>query len=386
MRSKNSGSDRPFPKLGQILAGVALAIALGLCACSHDGIPSDVQAVWDAYVTAAKSGDEAAARALWTAESAPFLELLAKDSLSLKSTTCRLIKANQFQEYTRLQVLVESRGVQEARFYYLVKQHDKYLFQYPFLLFASDWPILKSAHFTFHVSPAVDDLFAVEGSQNALLDTLPYEQFMAHLLRLTDLDLTQPIDYYLCPDTGVVSLLSGSKNAFRSQIGSCVITTRSNDFSEVAYTILLKQSDPIEFLRLGLCGYGETNRILLEGTTRATLSLYANYSKYLSRLTPDTLDLLLNLDKSDSPLRYSLGRMEQTTAAALVSDMIRCDSANRFATLYKGSHTADDFRRLFVNLYGEPPFAVLSRVNQQSTEYIAKMAPTVQSPGKAGTH
>jgi hypothetical protein len=382
------GMSKPTRKgLGHravLIVFLFVASIVGLGSCSNDGIPGDVRAVWDTYVAALKSCDEDAAKALWTEESAPYCEI--NDTLQFQNTTFSLIKADRHRTYVRLQVLEEWGGKQASRFYYLVRQHDKYLFQYPFLMFAGDWPTVKSTHFTFHVRPSADELFAVQNDSATLLDTLPYEQFVSRLQQLTGLEVGQPIDYYLCDDTSQVSLLSGFKNAFWYSIGSCSITMRANDYSEITRVVFRRQHYPLQFLRVGLIGFGENERVLRRNTPRATISIYSKCLPYLSRLTPDTLDILINLETADPSLQARLYIMRLHIAGSLVTEMVLRDSANRFTTLYKVSRTEDDFRRLFVDLYGEQPLAVLRKLNQQYTDYINEMSPKLRNPDTGGSH
>ncbi len=368
------------------MVSFAMVVGFGLCSCTNDGIPGDIRDVWNSYETALRAGDEPAARSLWTEESARFCELLTGDSLRNRESTYSLIKVDKHDAYVRLQVLEEWGEMQMAHFFYLVRPADKYLFQYPFILFANDWPTVKTTHFTFHLRPSADELFATQNGSATPLDTLPYERYVSRLLQLTGLDLQQPIDYYLCDDTSQVSLLAGLKNAFRITIGSCSITTRANDFSEIAGIVLRRQTGPIEFLRIGLCGSGESERVLSENTPSATMSNYSFCAKYLSRLTPDTLDILFDLETADLTLYRRLYTMRKNVAGTLVYEMIRRDSANQFAALYRGSRTGDDFNRLFLSVYGEQPYSMLKAVNQRYTEYINKNGPTLQNPGKAGSH
>lgn len=340
-----------------VLGAVALGVMFG---CSKNSVPGDVQRVWDSYVAAVHTGDEAAGKALFTAESAPYFEL--DDTAAAREASYTLVRVEPHESYDRLQVLVEWDSLLAGRNMYLVRDGDALRFQYPFVIFAADWPTEASSHLTFHIDPMCEDSLELSGDDATSLDTAPYEEFIACLKHITEFEPARRIEYYLCGDTAEVSLLSGRIGAIRTNYGPCIFTTRRHDLSMVAAIILEDQPEDLDFLRLGLIGYGEHERIMLKAALDSKRSLYEAGTSALSGLTSEKLKLLIDGRHSDNAAEHEWSELREAVAMVMISELVRRDSANMLATLYHGSHTADDFHRLFDSLYSETPYDLLQEL------------------------
>ncbi len=229
------------------------------------------------------------------------------------------------------------------------------MFQYPFILLAGDWPTQSFSQIRFHIDPAI--------SPQTVIDTVPYERYLAQICALTGLNLQRPIDYYLCRDSATSVELLGMDDRSWGRIGPCVITFEPFEFAEITRVVLAQAPPPFDFLSQGIVGYGELERAALDtrpfmvGNTNCTLD------KYLSQVTPDTLDMLLNWSVIRSGLTAPpLAILQFYIGAAFVSELADLKDAATFRQLYDRSRDAETFTAATEDLYGMTPQELLEEL------------------------
>ena len=236
-------------KITRTVSAIVVVLAIvALSGCSKKVTSTEPQTVWDTYVSAMHSGDAGAAKACFATESQPFVLVTKKEMDWFNNCQFKLVSNEQTDKYTKLEFEQTVSGKPYPRTEYFVRQGDKVLMQYPYILFASDWPVVATSHFRFHLDPASVFPDGKENNYSATIDTVPFEQYISLLDSLTGIPIQRPIDYYYSPDTTTIAKPLGAAKVHRGNLGRMVGSVMQFDFRNIAKIPLAQDQERIPFV------------------------------------------------------------------------------------------------------------------------------------------
>ena len=330
------------------LWGLSFIVAIILPGCSSKPEIKNPAETWDAFVEAVTSGDSEAAEALFALESLPYFTLDSAQIAEYAESQFTIIKTETYGRFIKLHILQKRDGRQTALFKYLIQRNDTYLFQYPFLIFPSDWPTKESPHFTIH-SEAFDPLRQFQDSEQ---DSMAYdperlEQYLAQIKSLTGSDFDRRIDYYYCRNEDQVELLSGKKNVLWQTQGPCVISSKKYDLAEITRIVTGDFPRPCDILYFGIFGYSELERARV--TNAPVKAVYQTTAKYTRLLKDHSLvDYSVGSDSAEGLTRENILFF---AGGALVKSLIDDYGPAQFNRLYQASPTTEEFEKQITLIY-----------------------------------
>ncbi|HKK21706.1 MAG TPA: hypothetical protein VJ983_09555 [candidate division Zixibacteria bacterium] len=340
---------------------VAVLILFALSSCSKKFTPGDAVKTWDTYVRAMKAGDADSALACFAPESQPYCILTKKEMDWF--TTCRfkLLNSRETDNYAVLEFEQTVDGKPWPRSIYFVHEGDRMLMQYPYILFASDWPIATSSHYRFHLDPASVSADDKENNYSATIDTVPFEQYLALLDSLTGLPVQKPIDYYYSPDTTTIAELLGAAKVYRGSLGRMVASWIKNDVRDLAIIPMVYDTGTIQFVGSCVLDYGEVQRAKIDARPGSQQSLNSILARKLAAMTPEHFEATIASDKSYSD---SL-RLEGWAKMACMIDLLKRHDPHTFCELFDRSNSVAGFKAALSDLYGLTPETWLAELKKE---------------------
>lgn len=348
------------------LAIFTLCAAL-LITCAKDTSTAQASLTWMAYVKAVRDGDTATPRSYYTAESQsyPNLSPLAREGYLQSKYT--ITGAEKHDNYIKLDILKEWNKRKQPFSIYAVSRDTTMRFQYPFLIFANNWPTRTSEHFILHRpsfdKPAPNDSTA----NNPTLDLDTLESFYARVNTLTGADYTGVIDYYACPDCETASQLGGMPKLCFISIGHAVISVNWPEYAEITKVMTARVKDkPIELIYYGLVAYAEMQRKSPKpGYELNGLETVAHHVDVMPETPLTALEEfdVLTVDPQKMHDVYFIG-------GALVDMLLTDRDDTTFRTLYQNSPTPDEFARQLDILYKTTPEALQARLVEKYELYF----------------
>jgi hypothetical protein len=316
--------------------------------CGRDKKIQDAVKVWEAYVESVRAGRGEIAKSFFAKESQPYFEFDQKLQNSYLDTKFSIIKTEPQENFIKLQVLVEKKdGKQIALFRYLVNQGDKYLIQYPFLIFAKDWPEQKSPHFIIHRSRLSGGFLGSAIQNSTDFDPAVLENFYNKIKSLLNVDYPKPIDYYYCQNEEEVKELAGMRGVLWTNVGSAVITTQRYDFAEITYVLTNTMKKPIDLLYYGISGYAEFERARVEELDAKNLNF--TIAKHFEKLGKNPILSLLESKESESEFQKHMDMFD--VGGALIDYLVGTFGEDKFRNLYQNSLTNHEFLSQFRAIY-----------------------------------
>lgn len=329
-----------------------------LCGCGQNPKIRQSIEVWGNYVDAVRVGDSEAAGNHFTPESRPYFGLDSALQSSYKASRFTVVKTELNSSYIRLQILQKTDTGRIAFYEYLVSQQASYRLQYPFLIFADNWPVKTSPHFIIHsrsfaLSPVVDD--SADGP--IIYDPDVFEKYYAKIHSCTGIGYDGTVDYYFCRDKDEAGLLSGQDSTTRAVFGPCIISTEKYDLADITRVIISRQTKPCDLLYYGVLGYGELERARVENAP--TDDVNAMTAKYIKKLDMHPLSALLH--GSGQAAEQERRRDMFFIGGALVKYLIDTYGEDKFRELYQSATSADEFEKELLMIYN----LNLSRIEDQ---------------------
>lgn len=323
--------------------------------------------VWENYLKAVREGQKELAKSLFTKESQVIFEFDPHIQDFFKNSEFTIIKESDNEDFIELQILAEKEGKQTGLFQYIVKQDDKYLLQYPFLIFAADWPTKESEHFILHRQSFIEDMFGEEIKDSTVIDLNVLDTFLAKIKNQTGSTYAKRIDYYFCETEKDVEKLSGVRGALWTNIGSCVISSKRYDFAEITKILTRSDKGPIDFLYYGIWGYAELERARVEGANWNNVDFTT--AKHFEKLGEHPiLSLLEEKNIGDKGERQ---RDMFSVGGALIDYLVEKYGANKFRTLYQNSWTPEEFQNQLSTIYNIDLQSVEGQLNEKYKKYFS---------------
>ena len=328
---------------------ITLCAAL-LVTCAKDTSTAHASLTWTAYVKAVRDGDTATARSFLAVESRPYLWIDSSGRDDYIQSTFTVTKSENHGDYVKLHILKERSGHQYATFRYAVHRDTAWKLQYPFLIFAKDWPTHTSEHFVVH-SPGVAllDFTNLEGSapDTPNIDINALESFYTRVNNLTGAHYSGRFDYYYCRDFEECQRLAGNGTGRLAQTPACIITGKI-DYGAIADRMQARISEkPIYLLYDGLLGFAESQTHPSDSSfIRAVKRRVAEHVQHLQTASLSTLAAYdpYHGDRSNSENCFFVG-------GALVDLLLEDSDDNTFRALYQNSPTPEQFEQQLRLLY-----------------------------------
>jgi hypothetical protein len=268
-----------------------------------------------------------------------------------------MVKKEIERNFIKLHLNRNREGIKDTLYFYIVSENGKFLIQYPFLIFAHDWPTVASKHFSLHSRSFGDTplnssskICQVYTSQQASVSDLnDLESFYSKVQELTGAGFNKIIDYYSCQDDAEAGLLTGSEKISWKTIGSCIVSTERIDFSEVAKVLIQTVPRPVDLLYYGIVGYGELERARRMGTPMVRVK--NTVARHFDRFKNHPLSSLL--ENQLTPGNDEQYRDLFSIGGALVQYLVEKYGPDKFRQLYRKSGTDAEFRAQISALYNE---------------------------------
>lgn len=361
---------KKFSIVSVIVILFSISFTIILTNCGKDKVTKETVKAWEAYVEAIRAGKGETAKSFFTKESQKYFEfdsLLQKSFMDSKYTTIRVEHNPGFIE---LQVLAEKDSKQTGLYEYLVKQNNKYYLQYPFLIFAKDWPIKKTEHFIIHSESFSPDALHDSTEDSLTLDPIVLEEFYSKIENLIGVEYSKHIDYYFCESREEEEKLTGRRGALWTSIGSAVISTNRYDFAEITYILIRTNQRPVDLLYYGIAGYAELQRCRVEKVYWDNID-YTN-AKYFKKLGDHPLFSLLQVN--DTIVESERQRCSFLVGGALVDYLIGKYGIEKFRILYQNSPTPQEFKKQISILYDTSLESIENTLNEKYKKYFSGRA------------
>ena len=338
-------------KQARVVLALVCVVLIGtlLSTCGTDPTTKEVTDIWEAYLVACRAGNEPLARGFFTPESQEYFKLDSVGADYAKRATYEVIKVEPIADYVRMQVVVVRDSVAVGKFKYLVKRDDRYLLQYPFLIFAKNWSVTESEHFRVHCRTTYAD--SLMDSADVIIDTLTpdtavLEAFYDTMAFITGNPYPKKIDYYYCRFPDEASLLCGQRGAMGLFFGSCLVDSRRHDFNGLAMLFTDMPDKPVKMLLRGLVAYED---ILMRNYAEdIDLKLGARFVQGI--MDHPLLCALSFPSPQDDREKYKCAGV---TSGFFVKYLIDTYGLEKFAQLYQHSQTEQAFRDQLVAVYGK---------------------------------
>ncbi len=338
-----------------------LVALLTIQARADDAVPPEVDSLFVRFVDAVKASDTAAVREMYAPESQPYCGPSESLVRRFWAGTIGIDTVTEHDGHLRVDAgdKLEPAGISLT--FYLVERDDGLRFQFPFILFASDWPVKSSAHFRYHVDPALPD--------SAAIDTTAFESLMARIDSLTGLSPQHPFDYYLCADTATARSLVGIDSNASGEFGWCVVSPPPPMSAVFPRLLLTSRPARFDFLDNGVVRFAVRARKTADTTGDSGDLPDSIMVRLLNEVTPDTLDVLLWNDV----LGLGLGGIvyfakQMIVGMETVTYLVADGGDARFRDLYRRSTDADSFKAALQDVYGLTPAALLDRLRAKYSD------------------
>jgi hypothetical protein len=349
-----------------VSAIVVVLAVIALSGCAKKVTSSEAQAVWDTYVNAMHNGDAAAAKACFATETQPFVVLTKKEMDWFNNCKFKLQNSEQTDRYTKLEFEQTVDGKPWPRSIYFVREGDRTVMQYPYILFASNWPVVTSSHFRLHIDPSlVSDKSKQEGYAD-IVDTMPYERYIALFDSLTGIPIQQPIDYYYAADSTSVRKLLGADKVYWGCLGRAAVSSKEFDFAEISKIPMAANQETIEYVQGMVRAYGEYERARLSPEEYAIRNSRNTLGTILASVTPEMFSqqfatnpaTIISWNASGPIMRFSTGM-------ACAIDLLKRHDPHTFCELFDRSNSVDGFKAALSDLYGLTPETWLAELKKE---------------------
>jgi hypothetical protein len=350
-----------------LLFTIFLTIILN--SCGMDKATKEAAKVWEDYVEALKAGKEEVAKSFFTKESqAYFSEPDSQELDYWKDSKFTIIKEKNYDSFVKLQVLAEKDNRQFAVFRYLVKQDSKYLLQYPFLIFAKEWPVMETQHFIVHSQSFYPRDFLEANEDTIAINPMVLEEFYAKIKNLIGIDYPKRIDYYLCQKEDQAELLAGVRQITRTFRGSAVISIHRYDFATITDALTYTQKRPIDLLYYGIWGYAELQSMRVEkiDTDAVNFPIAKRLEKWGKRPILSLLERQKTKDESERQRVYDIF----IVGGALIDYLIEKFGADKFRALYQNSWTCQEFENQILVVYNTNLVSLERELNKKYDKYF----------------
>ena len=282
-----------------------------------------------------------------------------------------VVKIERFVDYVEMQIVSERDGYQRGVFRYLVRRGDRYQLQYPFLIFARDWPVTVSEHFAVHCREPYEVLIPdsmINMGDLEAPDTAVLERFYDLVTRVTGAVHPERIHYYRCESQFEVEKLLGQKQPFR---GPCIVDFRRHAFEPIARRIVTVSEQPILGLRAGLASYGELLRWEWGEMTPGQINELNNTTAYcLEYLGEHPIHFAFfgpNTEQSEA-----MGYCMVHVLGVFAKYLIDTHGTDKFRSLYQRSRTEAQFLNQCQEVYAIDLDSIEHRIVEQYGTYTQK--------------
>ncbi|HVP36066.1 MAG TPA: hypothetical protein VMT04_03630 [Terriglobales bacterium] len=340
---------------------------LFLLNCQRNKPDKKLVQLWNSFTAAAEQRDEAKAKECLAKESQTYFQINPwRDYSKVKQT---IIKVEKYGDYAKLHILNEENGKQTALFRYVVYENGKSLLQYPFLIFAKDWPTDTTEHFIIHYNLSPQYREGIFDSMLVGSDTLKVkideiEKFYSSIANLLGVTYPGKINYYLCLNFREVGELAGRKPYPRALLGKAIITSDKEELVEIAFLLGIQVEKPFYQLYSGLDLYASAEKThQLTGEDPSEL-LYSRilplYYKNKTSLIPEEFKMGYEELHSEASAR------EFMAATGLVVYYLATEfDKAKFRSLYHESHDYPSFEKALAKYYGLDINTLEQRIKQK---------------------
>lgn len=340
---------------------------LFLINCQRNKPDKRLVRLWNSYTAAVAQKDEAKAKEFLTKESQAYFQINPwRDYSKVKQT---IIKVEKYGDYVKLHILDEENGRQTALFRYVVYENGKPLLQYPFLLFAKDWPTDTTDHIIIHYNLSPQYRKGIFDSTLAGSDTLKVkvdeiEKFYSSIANLLGVTYSGKINYYLCSNFQEVGELAGIKPFPRASLGKAIITFDKEELVEIAFFLGRQIEKPFYQLYEGLGLYASAEKTRqLSGVEPSELV----YSRILPLYYRNKASLIPEEFKMGYEEIFSKASSREFMAATgLVVYYLATEfDQSKFRSLYQESHDYQSFEKTLSRNYGVDIYTLEERIKQK---------------------
>jgi hypothetical protein len=354
MRTDDSGHLKLWSFADVLAASISLVALILLTSsfivsCGKDQRVQASVAAWSTFLQAIRDGNEGLAASMLTADSKKYFQFEPEFQESYRNWDFRVIKTETQTDFVRLEILADRQGHQTALFEYVVLEGGQYLLQYPFLIFARDWPVKQGLHFVLHAPPTPGAVFNDSNEDSMMSVVKDLDNFYMHLDSLIGVNFSGKIDYYFCRNVEEAGLLAGVTQVSWMTHAGCIISTQKRDFQDMLAALGPYRNRPIDLLYVGLRGYAEITRIKTEHESpQRTNDLILKYIAKFGEHPVESLAMQIELNKDPE-----MERAKFWVGGALIDLLLAKSGAQTFARLYASAQSAEILQEQLRTLYNQ---------------------------------